>query len=558
MFDKRLRHLGRYRDLVFALLRNGFGYIARDLGLTDIFSLQKRKLEQSESPQASPRAERIRRFIEDMGPTFVKLGQLMSTRSDILPQDIISELEKLQDQVPPFSFAEAKLVIEEELKQPLEVLFASFAENPIASASIGQVHRAVLHSGEEVAVKVQRPGIEKIVDTDLDILEELGAVAEQRFHWVREYRLREMIDEFATSLRAELDYTTEARNAESFAAMFKDDDEVQIPEIYWDYTRKRVLAMSYVSGTKINQTDELLNSNIDLRETAERLIQTMLQQMFIAGFFHADPHPGNILVDRDGAIIFLDFGMVGRLSDDLRSALVSYILAMMRKSTDGMINAMEKLGIIPEETDRAKLHKEIDRLHEKYYNLPFRDIHLGQAVNDLFAVVYKFRIKLPSDVLLLGKALVTIEGVVEGLDPGISILEVAESFSKDLLKDRYNPKKFAKTALYQWKELGEALLDLPKALQSLLKVLNKGKLTMELSTPELKLILHKLDRASHRLSFSIVLLAFSLLLTGLIIAGAIAGKQTVVWHFPIIGVGFGICTLMFLWLLYSFFRSGRY
>jgi ubiquinone biosynthesis protein len=561
MFDRHLRHLGRYRDVVFALIRNGFGFIARDLGLMDLFSMQKRKMAEEDIPaqaSVSNRAERIRRFLEDMGPTFVKLGQLISTRSDILPKDIIQELEKLQDSVPAFSFDKVKHVIEEELGQPLEALFHSFDEKPIASASIGQVHHAVLHTGEEVAVKVQRPAIEKTIFTDLDIMEELAAVAEHRLKWASHYQLRDMVEEFAASIRAELDYMTEAKNAESFAKLFKEDDVVRVPEVYWDQTSQKVLTMSYLPGTKINQVTVLKEHGIDLRETAERFIQSSLQQMFIAGFFHADPHPGNILVDQEGAIIFLDFGLMGHLNDELRSALVSYIIAMMQKNTDGMLTAMEKMGIIPDETNREKLHRDIDRLRDKYYDIPFRDIKLGQAVNDLFTVVYKHRMRLPSDLTLLGKALITVEGVVGALDPDISIVEVAESFGKELLKERYHPKKVFKTTLRHWQEIGEIFIDLPKNLQGLLKALNKGKLNLELSTPELKLFLHKLDRISNRLSFSIVLLSFSLIMSGLIIASAITQRTSVVWHFPVIGGGFIIAALMFFWLLYSIFRSGRF
>ncbi|WP_027724350.1 ABC1 kinase family protein [Tuberibacillus calidus] len=558
MFDKRLRHLGRYRDLAFALLRNGFGYIAKDLGLTDIFSIRKRKIDQAGEASASHRAVRIRRFIEEMGPTFVKLGQLMSTRSDILPKDILSELEKLQDHVPPFSFDEVKMVIEHELKRPMEVFFASFEEIPIASASIGQVHRAVLHSGEEVAVKVRRPGIEKTVLTDLDILEELAAVAEHRFQWVAEYRLRELVEEFSQSIRAELDYRTEAKSAEEFYRMFNDDKNVIVPKIYWEQTGESVLTMSYVSGTKVNQVEELESQGIDPRKVAVNLVQAVLDQAFIAGFFHADPHPGNLLVARSGAIIFLDFGMMGRLNEELRSVLLDYVLSMMRKDTSGMLNAMDKMGIIPVETDRAKLYKDIDRLREKYYDIPFRDIHLGDAINELFGIVYRYRMKLPSDIFLLGKALLTVEGVVEKLDPNLSILEVAESFGREILKNRYHPKKILKATWKDWRETADLLMDLPRSLQSALKLLNKGKLSLEFSAPELKLILHKLDRISNRLSFSIVLLAFSLIMSGLIIAGAIAGKPSVIWNLPLIGGGFVIAVLMFLWLLFSIFRSGRF
>ncbi|GIO57215.1 ABC transporter [Paenibacillus cineris] len=540
-----------------ALMRHGFGYIVEELGLFQMLSIPRRWITH-ETPQTKTLGERIRLVLEDLGPTFVKLGQLASTRSDLLPEPIIRELIKLQDQVPPFSSESAKGIIEQELDDAIEDIFSWFEESPIAAASIGQVHLAKLKTGEDVAVKVQRPGALQMVVRDLEILRDLTALAEKRWVWVKQYQIARLVEEFASSMRAELDYTQEGRNAEKIALQFQNDETVCIPRIFWQYTSSRVMTMEYVRGISLSHQEELVAKGYDLKETAEKLVESMLHQIFIEGFFHADPHPGNLLVRKDGSLAYLDFGMVGRLSEEMKDHLSSLIIALMRKNTDSMVRAVLRLGMMPEDGDIRELRRDLDSLREQYYNIPFSEISMGTALNDLFAVAQRHKVMIPPDLTLLGKALLTMEGVIEKLDPTLSIIDMAEPFGRKLIKDRFSTRNLRKKLLGGAAGLAEALFDLPDQARQISSLISKGKLKVEISVPEMEALMRKLDQISNRLSFSIVLLAFSIIMVGLIIGSSLNQQSSVLWHFPVIGTGFIVALLMVLWLLFSIFKSGRF
>ncbi|OZB93428.1 AarF/ABC1/UbiB kinase family protein [Paenibacillus sp. XY044] len=553
----RIRHTGRYREIAMALMRHGFGYIVEELGLFQMLSIPRRWITQ-EAPPTKTLGERIRLVLEDLGPTFVKLGQLASTRSDLLPEPIIRELIKLQDQVPPFSSESAKGIIEQELDDAIEDIFAWFEESPVAAASIGQVHLGKLKTGEDVAVKVQRPGALQMVVRDLEILRDLTAMAEKRWVWVKQYQIARLVEEFASSMRAELDYTQEGRNAEKIALQFQNDETVFIPRIYWQYTSSRVMTMEYIRGISLSHQEELVAKGYDLKEIAEKLVESMLHQIFIEGFFHADPHPGNLLVRKDGSLAYLDFGMMGRLSEEMKDHLSSLIIALMRKNTDSMVRAVLRLGMLPEDGDIRELRRDLDGLREQYYNIPFSEISMGKALNDLFAVAQRHKVMIPPDLTLLGKALLTMEGVIEKLDPSLSIIDMAEPFGRKLIKDRFSTRNLRKKLLGGAAGLAEALFDLPDQARQISSLISKGKLKVEISVPEMEALMRRLDQISNRLSFSIVLLAFSIIMVGLIIGSSLNQQSSVLWHFPVIGTGFAVALLMVLWLLYSIFKSGRF
>ena len=425
----RIKHVGRYREIAMALVRHGFGYMVEELGLFQLLALPRRWMSR-EAHTTKTLSERIRLVLQELGPAFVKLGQLASTRADLLPESVIRELVKLQDQVPPFSSETARGILEQELDTPLEEIFSRFEDTPVAAASIGQVHLGKLQSGESVAIKIQRPGISRIVQRDLDILRELTAMAEKRWDWVKQYQIPQMVEEYAQALMAELDYTVEGRNTEKIAQQYQQDNKVKIPAIYWDQTSSRVLTMEYIEGIKLNDREELVRRGHDLNNIAERLVDSLLNQIFIQGFFHADPHPGDLMVLKDGRLAFIDFGMVGSLSDEMKQQLASLIIGLMRKDTDSMIRAIEKLGMMPDDMDLRGLHVDLDKLRTKYYDIPFSKISVGQALNDLFGVAQRHRVVMPADILLLGKSLLTMEGVIEHLDPSLSIVDMAEPLAE--------------------------------------------------------------------------------------------------------------------------------
>lgn len=558
MLGKRMKHAQRYQEIINVLLRNGFGYIVKDLGISEIMSIPNKKLNTDTDLNQGRIGGRIRSCLQELGPTFIKMGQIASTRRDLIPEHIIKELEKLQDRVPPFPFDQVRQIIEEELGDTLETIFDEFYEKPLAAASIGQVHYARLHSKESVAVKIQRPNIRHVIETDLEILEDLARLMELRIDWAKRYQLRDMIEEFAKSLRQELDYRTEGRNAEKIANQFIGNSAIRIPKIYWDFSTKNVLTMEYIEGIRVNDLKKMDEKGYNRKVIAERLAHSIFHQILMEGFFHGDPHPGNVLVLPGEVIALMDFGMVGRLDHDMKFQFASLVISLKRGNTDAIIKAVSRMGLIPEDADMALLRQDIDDLRDKYYDVPLSQISLGEAVNDLFTVAFHHRIRIPADLTILGKALLTVEGVVESLDPEFSIMSVAEPFGERLMKDRYHPKKLAENAWSHIVEYSEIISDLPKKLREITSIMQQGKLRIEITIPELHLFLTKMDKISNRLSFSIVLLSFSIIMVGLIIGSSIGRQSTLLWRIPAIELGFGVAAVMFLWILFSIFRSGKF
>lgn len=540
-----------------ALGRHGFGYMAEEIGLARLVSVPLGWIHKSE-PEALTLGERIRLVMEELGPTFVKLGQLASTRSDLLPEPIIDELVKLQDQVPPFPASEALAIMEREFGMPVSELLSKFDEEPLAAASIGQVHKGVLVTGEPVAIKVQRPGVVPQIERDLDILKHLTAIAQKHWAWVTRYQIPQMVEEFSRSIMAELDYSIEGRNMEKIRRQFANDEDIYIPEVYWHCSASKVLTMDYVDGIHLNRIADLKRSGFDTGKIAERLVNAMLRQIFAGGAFHADPHPGNLLALPDGRLAFIDFGMVGRLSPEMRDHLSSLVISLMRRSNEGMLRAILRMGLLEEDADLDKLRRDLQRLHDRYYDIPFEEISIGEALTDLFATAQRHRIILPPDLLMLGKALLTVEGVAISLDPKLSILDLAEPFGKKLLREKFEARRVGKRLVGGVFDLADALTGLPHEVNRLLTLVGKGKLKLEMSVPETEHILKKLDQIGNRLSFSIVLLAFSIIMVGLIIGSSLTRMPTVLWNIPAIEIGFIVAALMVIWLLYSIFRSGRF
>lgn len=556
MFGKRMRHINRYRDIAAALISQGFDYVVEEIGLVQKApALPKIALTDKNTRSIG---ERIRLVLQQLGPTYIKLGQIASTRPDLLPAEVICELEKLQDKVSAFSFAQTRNIIEHELGTKVEEIFKEFESSPLAAASIGQVYRAVLKTGENVAVKIQRPGIISIIKTDLEILHELASLAERRFTWAENYQLADMVDEFSKSLHNELDYTIEAHNAEKIAKQFIDNPKIYIPKVYWDYSTKKVLTADYIEGLKISEVEKLAQQGYNLHRLAERLVKAIFQQIFVEGFFHGDPHPGNVVVLPGEIIGFLDFGMVGRLSPEMKYNLASLIIALTRQNSDGLVKAILRIGVVPDNVNMPQLRDDIELVKERYWGVPLSRISLADAVSDIFAIALKHNIKIPADLTLMGKTLLTVEGTVEKLDPGLSILDVAEPFGRKLLIGRLHPKVLVETVWKNAAEFGDILVGFPKHFKELSSFVKRGRLRLDVSIPEMDFFLKTQDRISNRLAFSITLMAFSIIMAGIIIGLSLAGQPALLFKIPAIEIGFGISTLMFLWLLYAILRSGRF
>lgn len=555
MLKKRIRYLSRYQDIITALYHYGFGQIVRDLGLLDRTKTRKKKRTKKNDSDLSV-AKRIRLLLEELGPTFIKMGQLASTRADLFPQHVLTELENLQDNVPSFSYDEVKIILEEELGAPLTQLFHSFNPEPLAAASIGQVHQAELPTGESVVVKVRRPNIERIVETDLAILEDLIELAEERIDWIKRFRLIDLFHEFAEALKEEINYKNEAKNAERIKRQSKDKTNMYTPVIFSAYSSVKVLTMSLVEGTKI--TEATYDKGFNQEIVAERFATGMFEQIFVHGFFHGDPHPGNIFVTKNNDIILIDFGMVGRLSEHMRHSLALLVQGLKSRHTDRVMDALYSMNIVHDQVDRDRLRDDLDHLRLKYYDLPMSEISLGEAVQDLFTVANQHDCLVPPDLTMLGKALLAVESIVSTLAPSIAIIDIVEPFGRTLIKERYDPRRFAKKVQNEVQDGFNTLRLLPKDVSMTLKDIRKGKLKVSISISEMKDLIKKVDRISNKLAFSVVLLSFSIIMAGVIIGGSLTAEPTILLQIPAIEIGLTITSLMFLWIIWAIFRSGRF
>lgn len=556
MIGKRMRHINRYREILTVFAKHGFGYLIEDLGLSEMLSPSKRFF--TDQKQLRSVGTKLRLALEELGPTFIKLGQLLSTRPDLLPTDIIRELDKLQDEVEPFSYTQVEEILEEELYNPWEEIFSEFEKDSLAAASIGQVHWARLVSGEEVVIKVQRPYITDVIETDLEILKDLANQAEQRLSWARQYQVRDVVDEFARILRDELDYQLEARNAEKFAEIFKNDDKIRIPKVYWEHSTRRVIVLEYLDGIKINQLDELENKNYDKKVLARRITEAYFDQVLKEGFFHGDPHPGNFIILPGEVVAFTDFGIVGRLNPEMKHQFVGMVIGVIQKNSEMIVKSILKLGLVPEDIDIDAFRQDVEKVRDRYYNIPIGQMNFGDAINDFFRLAYRYQIKIPPDLTLLGKTFMLLEGVVMELDPDISMVDLAEPFGRELFKEKFHPKNLIGLGWKNIAEYGKMLLNFPVELRDLITVLKRGKARLELDIPQVDVILRKLDQIGNRLSFAIVLLSFSMIMTGLIIGASLAEYRPIIWQLPLIEIGFGVAALMFLWLMFAIFKSGRF
>jgi ubiquinone biosynthesis protein len=539
-------------------VRHGFGHIFTYLGLSQYLPSVRRSehtlLEYS-------RAQRIRLILEDLGPTFVKFGQLLSTRPDLLPRDIIDELTKLQDNVPSVPYDLVEGIIEKDLGRPVAEIFESFEERPLAAASIGQVHRACLHSGEEVVVKVRRPKIVQQMHIDLEILLDAAKAADRHTPWGKIYNFKEIIQELQRSVQDELDFLTEAEHAERIRTNVKNRDDVIIPKIYWDHTSSAILTMELTDGIKLLHREQLLEAGHNPETVVSKLVDLMFTQIFHHGLFHADPHPGNLAVAEDGRIIFMDFGIVGKLTGDRKQQFILFLLGIIGRNPRHLVRSLSKMGVLSRRIDRRKLRRDAERLMDKYLDVPLHRIKLGRAVTEVFTLAYEYQIRIPAEFTLLGKTIMTLEGVIEDLDNNLKLIQLLKPYTGRLLRERYSLSVMKDTAAEQFLETSDFILSLPTRLNDLLDRMDTEGIPVQLNYPDLNTTFLHLDRLANRISFSIVLLSFSIIMAGLIIGSALVASITgapLLWRLPILEIGFVLAGAMAVWLFYAIYRSGKF
>ncbi len=547
-----VRHLPRYREVANVFIKYGFASVYDRLNLPFI-SPRRREDKIDDRLQQKNAARRLRAAFEELGPTFIKMGQLLSTRADWLNPEYIKELENLQDNVPPFPWEEVKKILSEE-GMDIEKNFSYFNPCPIAAASIGQVHEGTLATGERVVVKVKRPGIDEMVKTDLEILREISVWLERRSEWIKFYKLSEVIDELGQALMNELDFEKEARNIEIFHRNFKTVDTVVIPAVFWSYSGKRVVTMEYVEGVKISDFASLKQHHYDTRRIASHIVKALYLQIYVHGFFHADPHPGNMAVSSGEKIIFYDFGQVGVIDEYDRDKYMILVIGMMNHDVTGVTRALLEIADNTSHVSVEELRRDVANLSRKYYGLPLSQINIGEALAELIDLSAQYRVRLPAELSLLVKMLMTIESTLALLDPTISLVDIAEPYGKRALRERYSGNRIKQ-------ELGEILMDygniirtLPRDISNTLKKINDGQIIIKMEHHRLEKLGTKMDLISNRLSLAIIL-ASLIIGTSLFVNMSGSGIAA---RIPIAELGFALAVILGLFLAYSILRSGRF
>jgi ubiquinone biosynthesis protein len=556
VIGRTYRHLNRYRQILAVLFKYGFGDLLEmlkidqyiEVGLQMISRNRGTRLERLNRPQ------RLRMAFEELGPTYIKLGQILSTRPDLIPMEYIQELSKLQDDVPAVPFREFCRVIESEFGRPPEELFDSLEEKPQASASIGQVHRAILKDGEAVAVKFQRPGIQKIIEVDLEIMLHLATLAEHHIEELALHRPVKIIDEFARTLEKEIDYNIEATNMERCARQFLDDPNVYIPKVYREVTSSRVLTAEFIEGIKISDIDRIESAGLDRKVITARGADLVLRQVFEHGFFHADPHPGNIFALPNNVICLIDFGMVGTVDRQTRDNFVDLLDGIVHRNEVQVSEVLLKLTYWDEEPDRRLLEREVAEFMGRHLYKPLKEIELGKLLQHLLELAGDFQLRIPPDLFLMIKALGTVEGVGRMLDPNFDMIARSTPFITGVRLERYKPERIAEDIFDLSARLLQFVRQFPKELLDIAQIIRQKKLSVKIEHRGLETMLVTHDRISNRLSFSILIAA-------LIIGSAlivISETPPLIYGISLIGILlFFAAAIMGIWLLVAILKKGK-
>lgn len=470
---RRVERSNRYRQIVEILVRHGFGFVVGKTGWDNQRIAHLLRPDGAEAHVVGT-PERLRLMIEDLGPTFIKLGQILSTRGDLLPASYRAELAKLQDSAPPVASEQIRATFAEEFGRSVDEVFSAFDMQPIAAASIGQAHAATLPDGSEVIVKLRRPHIIEDVEEDLRVLVDLSYLAARHWEMARYYDIVAIVAEFAQTLRAELDYLHEGHNLERIASNFADESSLHIPTIYWDLTTTRVLTLERIRGIKITNVAELEAQGCDRGVIARRATRILLTMILRDGFFHADPHAGNVFVERDGRIGLIDFGMVGEVDRSSQDGLMKLMLGITQQDASRLADTMLDLSAGHTSVDRNALRRDLQRLLARYSNRPISDVRFGAFISEMIEVLRTHRLRLPPDLALLLKTIVMGEGLAEEIDPTFNLMEVYTPLTEEVIRERFSVSGWTKQLLLSSIDSLESTLEIPQRLRHILGDIERG------------------------------------------------------------------------------------
>jgi ubiquinone biosynthesis protein len=502
--------------------------------------------------------ERLRLAFEELGPSFIKLGQLLSSRPDLITEEFAGEFRRLLDEVPPFSASEARAIIAGELKEPLDSVFMEFDERPVAAASIAQVHNATLADGTSVIVKVQRPGIKEQILNDIEIITTVARLMDKYITESRMFNPTGIVQEFSRTIRKELDFSQEARNCSRFARNFENVAGVCIPKVYNEYLTEKVLVMERISGVSVDDADGIALMGLESSALSKTIMDAYLKMMLEDGFFHADPHPGNIFVMEDGRVCFMDFGIVGRVSEETKETLAETFVALLKRDYDALVDNYIELGYLPEDTDvdtfRREFKADLVDLLDPIYSAPISEINIAEYLDTVLKLAQRHRLTLPTDLLLIDKTLILLDGVVRDLDPRFNFIEAAEPYAHKLLKEKMSPGRMANRISKEIADVGDFLLNAPKQTRRVINKILRNDLMLKHTITDLDRLIKDMDRSSNRVAFAVVLAA--IILSSAIMHSMGAGPK--VFGLSALGmITFGGAVFLGMWLLISIIRSGR-
>lgn len=548
IFARQRRHLDRYVQIGKVLTKHGWQSLITRTGLSHVFGLRGR------GAGPAPGPVQVRLALEELGPTFIKLGQLLSSRPDILPREYVEELEKLQETAPPVAIEDIYTVIEEEFCEPASSLFERFDPVPIGSASLGQTHSARMSDGRDVVIKVQRPGIRATIGNDLEIVSGLARFLDRHFEQLCVYGLPDLVEEFSITMRQELDYTREGRNGDMLRGNLQRLEYVKVAETIWERTTPRVITLECVQGVKITDVQELEERGLDRAAVAANLTRAFLTMVLIDGFFHADPHPGNLVVQEGNTIGLLDYGMVGRLDRGLKTSVVILLANYVRQDSSGFSEVLLDIGIEPQDLDRKEYVRAIDRFLRQYYDAPLREVQMGQVLRDALRISAKHRVRLPASLALLVKVIIQTESITKTLKEDFDFTAEARRFVTRALGDEFSPRRLGTElveSVLSWKSL---LLSLPHRTSDVLERMSSGTFRIAFKHEGLEDPVRDIDRSANRLSFALIV-SSTIIGSSLILAAGIGPSYR---GFPVVGlIGFGIAFLFAVWLMISILRANK-
>src|SRR6056297_1051694 len=547
------RDLGRVQDIASVLVRYGFGDLVRRIGMAGALESAGRVLHWKKAEELArlQPPERIRRILEELGPTFVKLGQVLATRVDLFGQEWLAEFSRLQDKAPSVDWSEIEAQLTEDLGCPPDQAFSAIETEPLAAASLGQVHRARLEDGTRVVLKVRRPGIRPVIESDLRLLARLADIVESEAPELKQYRPRELVRQFTRSLRRELDFAAECRNAERIAAGLDEDSGIVVPGVHWTWTGERLNVQDYIEGISGSDLEAFRASGLDGHRIAQRGTEGILTMILEQGFFHADPHPGNVKYLSDDRIALLDFGMVGRLSDERRFEVAELLHGLVSRD-GGQVTRILLDWSMDSQSHPDRVEEDIVEFIDRYHGVPLEQLSLNEMIGDMTSVLRRHHLVLPPDLVLMLKAFVTLEGMGRSIDPGFDMASEAGPIVERVLRRHYSAFAVARRAQQSAIEIAKTLGSLPNDLSRLLRTARRGRIEVHVEVNSLKEVSHRLDAAASRLTLGVVTSA--LIIGSAIVMNVQPGESGVSWFG---WLGFGGAALGGLWLLFSIWRSGR-